>query len=144
MAKKIKTARHPDGFTAREIAGLMEMAQRYLYLRENLGHARGMMLDADGMVGLHIDLPPALQPERLLRGIGYHIDTAFNPDRCLCSCKGMYFCDLPAGHEGHHKDDTFQWVLGDAGIADEIKELLALDCVDRGVVCEKCSGHEVR
>jgi hypothetical protein len=128
MTTKIKTTRHPDGFTAYEIAGLMEMAQRYLYLRENLSRTHDMMVSADSMVAKGLDLPEALKPERLLKGIAYYISTAFNPDRCLCSCKGMYFCDLSAGHPGPHKDDTFQWDHDyDAGVAGEIKELEVLD-----------------
>ena len=104
------------GYDDYGLAYLIDQSCRLRYLGENLGQLR-TWLDSIGTANY--------TPERAISAMKFIIDTAFDHERCLCSCKNMYFCTLPAGHSGEHNDDGFRWgPEGDDGYVDEIKTLV--------------------
>jgi hypothetical protein len=104
---------HYNDFT---LAWLIDRHCRLQYLGEKLGGLRPL-LDLAG--------DPDYSPERMINAVKFIFDTAFDYNRCMCSCKNMYFCTLPAGHDGEHNDDGFRWgPEDDDGYVDEIKTLV--------------------
>jgi hypothetical protein len=100
-----------------DIAILLKDSQRYYYLKDTLLRLRDR-LNTVGRGKLNITKDQAIEI------VKFFIDTAFNPDRCLCSCKYMYFCELPEGHEGPHIDRGFKWEHEyDDGVVEEISRL---------------------
>lgn len=37
------------------------------------------------------------------------LQRVFDETRCNDCCKGLYFCDLPRGHEGAHREGGLAW-----------------------------------
>jgi hypothetical protein len=104
-----------------DLALLMEARQHLNALTEWMGNlANGLRLGCDAEFNPNV--PPSTKAVGELMLEIFH--KVLDQGRCLGSCKRMYHCELPAGHEGRHQDGGLSWTAAeDDGEAAEILRL---------------------